>query len=902
MNVISQFIDVLSAAGYRPVDGKILPDDRVHRLYYGEEKHSSGRYSLCVEGDFAFGWFFSDKDPQGRHDWHSKSTERQTPEERKAAKKRIAEARRRAEEKRNRYQARLADRLTKLVRALPKAEAHPYLTAKGVAAHGLLLRAKGNELIVPMRGEGGRVWSVQKITPSGGKFFIAGGRVKAGYFPIATGADSKETLVICEGFATGASIREATGLPVVVAFNAGNLLPVAEALRVKYPDARFIFAADNDQWTNQNGTPHNPGLEKARAAAKATDGQVIYPTVDARHPARPTDFNDIHKLEGLDAVRAAFNAPEAVEEQPPMPDEVPDYGEMEAEPQRERREPAATYGALFDNAPFRLMGHNQGVFYYFSKTKRQIISCTAKEHSRTQLYELAPHAWWELWQAVAAGMPSETSKAEKWALTCNALMQASFERGVCRPEGVVRGSGAWIDEGRPVLHCGDKVYIGRDAYDPYDVPSRYVYEASERLLVPSHEHVTAEERRAFIQICTMPTWEHPLSGPLLAGWLVIAPICSALKWRPHIWITGPTGSGKSTISDLIHNVLGPIALKTEGGTTEAALRQTLGKDGRPIIVDEAEAEDQKMSAGMQAVLNLARKASSGGTIIKGTPNGAPITFIIRSCFCFLAINSSVKHLADESRISHLAIRKNDAPDAREHFARLTELIDKTITPEFTKRLLARTVDNMPVLLKNITHFSRAAAGIFGSARAADQMGPLLAGFYLLHSSAEVTAEGAAKWIKEHPGWDNYTTISASPDHERLVAHICTSKLRVQSPGGVVETPIGTLIRAAQGIGVTPSVDKDKAQAALRGVGIRVQHDGVIIAQQAAPLAKLLVDTPWASRWHRPLMDIKGARQVEKTTFIGGLKSRGVLIPLTVFEDDDPTPAPELPMLEEEFEV
>ena len=109
--------------------------------------------------------------------------------------------------------------------------------------------------------------------------------------------------VIAEGYATGASVHEATGQAVVVAFDAGNLEPVAEAIRRKYPDSSIIIAGDCDK----SGT----GQEKARAAAAASGGKVVIPEEPHDWDAvdwKGIDWNDVANSEGPEAVKAAFDA------------------------------------------------------------------------------------------------------------------------------------------------------------------------------------------------------------------------------------------------------------------------------------------------------------------------------------------------------------------------------------------------------------------------------------------------------------------------------------------------------------------------------------------------------------------------------------------------------------------
>jgi hypothetical protein len=139
---------------------------------------------------------------------------------------------------------------------------------------------------------------LQFIGGEGDKRFLTCGRVRGCYFAIG---EPDGSLCIAEGFATAASIHEATGCAVAVAFNAGNLLPVALALRAKFPALRLIVCADDDATT-----PGNPGLTKAREAAHAVGGLLTVPDFGANRPDGATDFNDLHQHAGLDAVRASM--------------------------------------------------------------------------------------------------------------------------------------------------------------------------------------------------------------------------------------------------------------------------------------------------------------------------------------------------------------------------------------------------------------------------------------------------------------------------------------------------------------------------------------------------------------------------------------------------------------------
>ena len=188
--------------------------------------------------------------------------------------------------------------------ASEEVQAHPYLESKGIAAHGI--RRDGDRLLVPVRDARGTIHGVQAIHPDGSKRFNAGAAV-GGHFHLVGTPTPGGRLLLCEGYATGATLHESTGEPVAVAFNAGNLEPVARALREAHPDVVLVVCADDDR-----RTPGNPGLTHARAAAAAVGGSVAVPRFEGTDPTG-TDFNDLAQAEGLAAVREQLRQPERVE-------------------------------------------------------------------------------------------------------------------------------------------------------------------------------------------------------------------------------------------------------------------------------------------------------------------------------------------------------------------------------------------------------------------------------------------------------------------------------------------------------------------------------------------------------------------------------------------------------------
>lgn len=242
-----------------------------------------------------------------------------------------AEARRLEDERRAHAQAFASEEAYRLWDDASDTGASPYLDRKGVQPYGVRYAA-GRVLLVPLRDAAGMLWNVQRIAPArpadGGpdKLFLKGGR-KTGLWHLVGGRASPSTaasdepgqapkadespapaepavLLVAEGYATAASLHEATGYPVAVAFDAGNLGPVCKALRTAYPACLLVLCGDDDR-----ATQGNPGRTKATAAARAVQGLTVFPE---GLPDGGSDFNDLHQhhggAAGLAAVRRLVQA------------------------------------------------------------------------------------------------------------------------------------------------------------------------------------------------------------------------------------------------------------------------------------------------------------------------------------------------------------------------------------------------------------------------------------------------------------------------------------------------------------------------------------------------------------------------------------------------------------------
>jgi len=210
-----------------------------------------------------------------------------------------AELARRAEEQSN--HARVREECKALFSGKNKVTTHAYLEKKGVMAHGNLRVSNNSQtpgwLALPLIDATGTIHSAQFIAEDGTKRFFYQGRIQGCWFELATNPEGP--ICIVEGYATGASVHQATGWSTICAMNAGNLAAVSTAIRKLHPDRTIIIAADNDQWTEGN-----PGLTKAKLAAKPISATVICPHfADESIGEKPTDFNDLQRISGSGEVK-----------------------------------------------------------------------------------------------------------------------------------------------------------------------------------------------------------------------------------------------------------------------------------------------------------------------------------------------------------------------------------------------------------------------------------------------------------------------------------------------------------------------------------------------------------------------------------------------------------------------
>lgn len=542
--------------------------------------------------------------------------------------------------------------------------------------------------------------------------------------------------------------------------------------------------------------------------------------------------------------------------------------------------PPLDYVPEVSDQPFRCLGWNRNEAFYLPTGSRQVVAMSPSAHNKLNLLALAPLHWW----MSTYHTDKKTGDPVDWTMAADSLIRMSQAQGIFDEE-MIRGRGAWWDSGRYVVHLGSEVVIDRLRYPVTEVPSRYIYEASKPTRLAFSDPLGNADAYQLVKICEGLRWERPVYGLLLAGFVFIAPVCGALDWRPHVWITGEPGSGKTTVMQhIVHKVLHRNGLFFQGDTTEAAVRQSLGSDAVPVIFDEFESERKKSASRVEDIMALITQASSetGGVLAKGGAGGKATMFRIRSMFCFSSVAVAIKQAAARSRITVLSLRPAE-PETEAGIAQynaMMTLIADTLTPAYVDSLQARAVHLIPEIRANAVVFAEAAATALRTRRFGDQIGTLLAGAYALHSSGRITREDAKKWI-EMRDWSEEAGDQQASDKEDCLSYITAHVLTVQSANGErAERSIGELAAVVDGKATDPVLRfVEDVEDALGRSGIIVRGGDMIVATGHKYIERMLGGTQWEASYSRTLLRLEGAQKME-TTYFKGARKRGVAVPLS----------------------
>jgi len=484
-----------------------------------------------------------------------------------------------------------------------------------------------------------------------------------------------------------------------------------------------------------------------------------------------------------------------------------------------------------------------------------------------------------------------------------------------------RGRGVFIDNDRVVVHLGDRLEVDGVITPIIDFKSNYIYELLPALeFDPAVKPLTDDEGGRILMLAQRCGWNQPDDHLWFAGWIVSALICGVLLKRPHVQIKVHHSGGKTELLDgIVVPLLGGMAVVATG-SSEAFVRQKMGCDRRPVVIDESEQGDDN-GRSRQAHLKLARYAFDGTAVGRGTQGQEAFEFEIYSSFCMAGINAEIPDLQTKERFFELS--RTRLPE--EQWQAFVQARDELITPETGQRLLRRTINNIRTLSFHARFFSWVASAYGITGRQNQKVSLMLACAFSLTggeipSRAKTTGnsllfQDIRRWLRDNgfPSQQALLSSSTEPDlneSRKCLDHMLCHEVPWQERREVDDlTPTSSRITVTELLDMVrpsgrpvPEGTRREAEKALGRLGIRlVAWDGemgrprltIAIANQCEATSKVFGRSQWKNgAYSERLMELKYQPAVVKPpkTFqfsgAGGPK-RAVLLPITaVFPDAD----------------
>jgi putative DNA primase/helicase len=706
---------------------------------------------------------------------------------------------------------------------------HPYFEKKNVQAPPAIFKKRisevdgSEELLCPMSDAHGRFWGYQIISEPRGKDFNLGQKTEecALFLGIFSHAPR---IYLCEGIATGLSIHEATGSHATAcALSANNLPKVAKALRKIYPKTPIVILGDNDQWASGG----NAGKKYAELCEQECDGVVaVIPDFPKDHPEKPTDFNDWHRIGGLESLSKVLAMIKPVR---------PEH--------------------------FWALGHAKGN-YFFTNLRAPEIHAT-KDFSSTDLLKILSL---KKWKSLYPEHVSPVNDRLDWEFIKSDLIDQAQKKGQFRID-QCRGLGIYLEQGESLVHLGDRVFYKGAETELQDFESESFYDLKSRKELPERPpgYKLESFSKTLRDILGGYVWENALSPEFIMGWLYCAYASGALSWRPHLLVSARAGSGKSTIASLIVEEL----LKFSGhvkkeDATEAGVRQEIENNSVPLIHDEFDTNKGEPKR-LASVLNLLRAASSGGSISRGTPSGKALRFEARFCAYLTGINPPNLNEADQTRVTVLRLLK---PNPRP-WSDLEREILKVVDSNAAAAIFWRVVDTLPAMMQSAKTLQKCFAG--HGERVGQQYGALLAGFWHLFHVEQITISAATEFVKRVEGAAeaNNEKLAVCDNAERCVEKLLDLVIHIKNEG---ERTLGQILMHE------PSdIKNDPFKVELERVGVlRLPGGQIFVAGNHSALDEWFEKSQFQN-YREALLRLPGAKNDRK--WVGGKNPRGITFPL-----------------------
>ena len=579
----------------------------------------------------------------------------------------------------------------------------------------------------------------------------------------------------------------------------------------------------------------------------------------------------------------------AEESQEPEPDpEVEPVVAVKEE--KDEREDEDEEDAWLKTFPSQFLGWHDGR-HYFADPSGHVVSFRAEQLGwaerpgdlRKRALKLAPLSWYR--RHFPRGKRQISWQDAAGAIASHCSTTGAYEASR------IRGRGFWRNEDGPVIHLGNRLLPPGEG-EFIDKPESYsedgrVYLRRPRLPGPHEKRILElEETGWLLNLFEDLPWEHRASAHLAAGWVVLAPFCGYLGWRPHICLTGDAGCGKTTtmaMAEILVPLTAGMSLHFDGPqTTEAQIRDKMGQDALPVLVDDLGGGSERAMTRLKEIERSVRTASDSFFKAAQEPlEGGLRTWKSRSMYCFASADGGFCDPWDQ-RISLLRLQHSDTmPDGE--WERLRESVQRRIDRldwEFARKLLARTTvwarsGKLDRLLEVSQAVAMATLPGGKAAHAVDQYGTLLAGALMLQHDGIPTEDDVMAYMKDLGVRQHLESQFANCGGWAILAKLFGQSAQWEhssyaTVGELVDIVIGDRSQSQE-------LRTQEAHKHLRHLGFRVGAESLFVANQSEWIARQLgVENGWYDR----LRKLPGAKAAGNPHRFGDHTRRATEIPLS----------------------
>lgn len=536
-----------------------------------------------------------------------------------------------------------------------------------------------------------------------------------------------------------------------------------------------------------------------------------------------------------------------------------------------KKEPEIDLENNTDYFHFRFMGHDDGRHFFLVSGSKIIKSIGFGKFTSSKLLELAPLSFWIFEFPAKRGF--DLNAAADWVIRESEKVRFFNKQKI-------RGTGVWIDEGEIIINNGDEI-INQKGEIIENLKTKYFYVHSEMKMGDFTGKVaTNEEGEKLMDLFIKQGFETQLEALAVLGWSLIAPFAGILKWRPHIWITGPTNSGKSfLIEEIIKNLVGPFHHPGSGNDTTPGIYRSLKNDPAPILLDEMEVNKSENKDGarkIQEKIYLARNASSdsSGKITMGNSSGGTDSFFIRSPFCFASIVPSMDGNAIENRIVVCRLKNiNTVPGKIETTKKYISEGLLSDSGRFRRKIL----QNIQFTVKYIDILREIIRDATGQIRLADNMAPLFAATFSLVNDGKIPDnKKVRKFIIDI--FEKSSRADIDSDEDKLLREIFDYHIRIDpSEVKTISQLINTCAETLHEINID-----EKSSDALQRHGLRFMIDKegnkfLYIAANHSQTKEILSKTMYSTKYSEVLKRHPAAIEGHKTVRFSGQNKSAIML-------------------------